>query len=100
MRGIPVLWTVIASSPLVLSLAACSALSPSGSTDATACSQNLTAAYTKLDYAKSKGYSGKVEWAKAEAVLAEAKGEQGAKHYDTCVAKVKEAEPYIEASLK
>ena len=67
---------------------------------AAACSQNLTAAYSKLDYAKSKGYSAKAEWAKGEAVLAEAKGEQEAKHYDTCVAKVKEAEPHIEASLK
>jgi hypothetical protein len=97
--------TLVLSSAIVCSLAAialvgCSAFSPSGSTDPKACSDNLTAAYSKLDYAKSKGYSAKVEWAKAEGVLAEAKGEQQAKHYDTCVAKVKEAQPYIDASLK
>lgn len=75
-------------------------MSGSGSGDSKACSQNLDAAYSRLDYSKSKGNSAKVEWAKAEGVLAEAKGEQAAKHYDTCVAKVKEAEPYIQGSLK
>jgi hypothetical protein len=93
------------SSALACSLAAalfsaCSALSPSGATDSKACSQILDAANSKLDYAKSKGYSAKLEWAKAEALLAEAKAEQQAQHYDTCVSKVKQAEPYVEASLK
>jgi len=96
----PALWFAIACSLLALAVPACSALSLSGLNDANACSQNLAAAYSKLDYAKSKGYSGKVEWGKAEAVLAEAQTEQEAKHYDTCVSKVKEAEPHIEASLK
>ena len=81
-------------------MVACSALSLSGSTDPKACSQNPAAAYSRLDYAKSKGYSARIEWAKAEGVLTEAKADQEAKHYDACVAKVKEAEPYIEGSMK
>ncbi len=100
MSGIRVLCTVIACSLAAMPLFGCSALSPSGSADPKACSQNLDAAYAKLNYAKSKGYSAKMEWAKGEGVLAEAKAEQQAKHYDACVAKVKEAEPYIDASLK
>ncbi|HBZ71300.1 MAG TPA: hypothetical protein DEP35_16855 [Deltaproteobacteria bacterium] len=92
--------TALACSFVVTPFFACSAMSPSGSTDSKACSQNLDAASSKLDYAKSKGYSAKVEWAKAEALLAEAKAEQEAKHYDTCVSKVKEAQPYVDASLK
>ncbi len=49
---------------------------------------------------KSKGYSAKVEWAKAQTLLAQARAEQAAEHYDVCIAKVKQAEPYVEASLK
>ncbi len=94
------LFTALACVLAAIPFFACSALSPSGSTDSKACSQNLDAAYSKLDYAKSKGYSAKVEWAKPEALLAEAKAEQEAQHDDTCVAKVKQAEPYVEASLK
>jgi hypothetical protein len=101
MSCIRVLRTTIACSlAAMLLVVGCSAMSPSGSADPKACSQNLDAAYSRLDYSKSKGNSAKVEWAKAEGVLAEAKAEQAAKHYDTCVAKVKEAEPYIQNSLK
>ena len=95
-----VLSSATASSLAAIALVGCSAFSPSGSTDPKACSDNLAAAYSKLDYAKSKGYSAKVEWAKAEGVLAEATAAREGKHYDTCVAKVKEAQPYIDASLK
>ena len=100
MSSTRVICTAIACSLAAMPLVGCSAMSSSGSANATACSQNLNAAYAKLDYAKSKGYSAKVEWAKAEGVLAEAKAEQEGKHYDTCVAKVKEAQPYIDASMK
>jgi len=100
MGNIRVLFYALACSVAAVSSFACSALSPSGTTDAKACSQLLDAASSKLDYAKSKGYSAKVEWAKAEGLLAEAKAEQQAQHYDTCVAKVKQAGPYVEASLK
>jgi len=94
------LWIAIACSLLALALTACSALSLSGLNASDACFQDLAAAYSKLDDAKSKGYSGKVEWGRAEAVLAEAQTEQESKHYDECISKVKEAEPHIEASLK
>ena len=100
MSGLRVLSKAIACSLAAMPLVACSAFSPSGSTDPKACSNNLTAAYGKLDYAKSKGYSAKVEWAKAEGVLAEATAARESKHYDTCVEKIKEAQPYIDASLK
>ena len=96
----PGLWIAIACSLLALALTACSALSLSGLNASDACYQDLAAAYSKLDYAKSKGYSGKVEWGKAEALLAEAQTEQESKDYDTCVSKVKQAEAHIEASLK
>lgn len=100
MSNIRVLLSALACSLAAAPFFACSAMSPSGATDSKVCSQMLDAASSKLDYAKSKGYSAKVEWAKAEALLTEAKAEQQAQRYDTCLAKVKQAEPYVEASLK
>ncbi|HBZ69135.1 MAG TPA: hypothetical protein DEP35_05060 [Deltaproteobacteria bacterium] len=65
-----------------------------------ACSQDLDAAYGKLDYTKTKGYNAKLNWAKAEGLLAEARVGQGIKEYNTCIAKAKAAAPYIQASLQ
>ena len=100
MSGIRVLFSAIACSFVVMPLAGCWASSTSGSVDSKACLQNLDAAYSKLEYSKARGYSGKLRWAKAEGVLAEAKAEQEVRHYNACVAKVKEAEPYIQGSSK
>ena len=69
MSFIRVLRTTIACSlAAILLVVGCSTMSPSGSADPKACSQNLDAAYSRLDYSKSKGNSAKVEWAKAEGV--------------------------------
>jgi hypothetical protein len=74
MDGIRVFCSAIACSLAAVQLIGCSSLSPTGTADSKTCSQNLDAAYAKLDYEKSKGYSGKVEWAKAEGLLGEGEG--------------------------
>ena len=62
------------------------------------CDKGLHAAYQKLDYAKTKGVDGSVNWTKAASLLTAAKVQQQFGKYPNCLDKVKRARHYIKQS--
>ena len=64
------------------------------------CDKGLQSAYEELDYAKTKGFDGSVNWTKAASLLSAAKVQQQFGKYPNCVEKVKRARYYIKESHK
>lgn len=62
------------------------------------CRSGLSAAYDDLSFARSKGFGGTVDYAKAAALLSAAKIQQQFDEYDNCVEKVMAARRFIEES--
>lgn len=84
---------LILSTALFLSLGACARV-PHVS-QAQACSSGLNQAFTELDAAKAKGFSGTVSWIKAASLLSAAKIQQQFGKYPNCLDKVHRAREYI-----
>ncbi|WP_321325906.1 hypothetical protein [Thiomicrorhabdus sp.] len=64
------------------------------------CSDGLNIAYQELDYAKTKGFSGTVEYTKAASLLGAAKIQKEFGKYPNCIDKVERARAYIKASQR
>lgn len=62
------------------------------------CEQGLEQANKELDFAKTKGFSGTVEWAKAASLLSAAAVQKQFEKYPNCIEKVKRARYYIRQS--
>lgn len=62
------------------------------------CQQGITAAYKELDFAKSKGLSGTVEYTKAATLLSGAKIQYEFGKYPNCIDKVTRARRFIKNS--
>jgi hypothetical protein len=62
------------------------------------CDSGLTVAQRELDYAKAKGFSGTVEYAKAASLIGAAKIQKEFGKYPNCVDKVRRARAYIRMS--
>lgn len=59
------------------------------------CERGLSVAYKELDYAKSKGFDGTVDYSKAASLLAAAKIQEEFGKYPNCIDKVNRARQYI-----
>lgn len=64
------------------------------------CASELGAAWTELDIAKAKGFSGTVSYSKALGLLTLAKSMQTVENFDNCVKHAKDARYYIVQSSK
>jgi hypothetical protein len=64
------------------------------------CERGLSAAYTELDYAKTTGFDGTVDWTKAASLLSAASIQKEFGKYPNCVDKVARARFYIQQSQK
>ena len=64
------------------------------------CENGLSVAYKELDYAKTKGFDGTVEYTKAASLLSAAKIQSEFGKYPNCVDKVNRARAYIAKSQK
>lgn len=62
------------------------------------CDAGLAAAHKELDYAKTKGFSGTVDYAKAASLLGAAKIQSEFEKYPNCIDKVNRARAYIKKS--
>ncbi|MFC1602588.1 hypothetical protein ACFL3U_03360 [Pseudomonadota bacterium] len=62
------------------------------------CDNGLTIAYEELDYAKTQGVSGTVEYTKAASLLTAAKVQSEFGKYPNCIEKVSRARAYIKKS--
>jgi hypothetical protein len=62
------------------------------------CDDGLTVAYKELDYAKTEGFSGTMEYIKAASLLGAAKIQSEAGKYPNCIEKVNRARAYIKKS--
>lgn len=82
---------------LAVSLAACTGAATNPGL-ARQCEQGLSTAYGELDYAKTKGFGGTVDWTKAASLLSAAKIQQEFGKYPNCLDKVKRARYYIRQS--
>ena len=84
---------LLLSTALCLSLGACSSMPRANL--AQACASGLDQAFTELDDAKAKGFSGTVSWVKAAGLLSAAKVQQQFEKYPNCIDKVNRAREYI-----
>lgn len=64
------------------------------------CSAGLKTAYAELNFAKAKGFDGKVAWTKAAGLLSAAEVQKQFGKYPNCIDKVKRARYYIRESYK
>jgi len=84
---------------LLISAAFCLGLGSCGRmphmSQAEACASGLDRAFTELDDAKAKGFSGTVSWVKAASLLSAAKVQQQFEKYPNCIDKVHRAREYI-----
>ena len=64
------------------------------------CENGLSVAYKELDYAKTKGFDGTVEYTKAAGLLSAAKIQAEFGKYPNCIEKVDRARAYISKSQK
>ncbi|WP_237260717.1 hypothetical protein [Thiomicrorhabdus immobilis] len=64
------------------------------------CENGLNIAYKELDYAKTNGFDGTVEYTKAASLLGAAKIQQQFGKYPNCIDKVERAREYIKASQR
>lgn len=62
------------------------------------CDAGLIAAHKELDYAKTKGFSGTVDYTKAASLLGAAKIQSEFGKYPNCIDKVNRARAYIKKS--
>ena len=62
------------------------------------CDNGLSTAYAELDYAKTKGFSGTVEYTKAASLLGAAKVQSEFGKYPNCIDKVNRARDFIKKS--
>jgi len=88
---------IAAAVPLVLFVCAGCAGNPN-SPLAQQCENGLSVAYKELDYAKTKGFGGTVEYTKAASLLSAAKIQSEFGKYPNCVDKVNRARAYIAKS--
>ena len=65
------------------------------SSQADRCENGLRVAYKELDFAKTAGFSGTVEYSKAAGLLTAAKVQQEFGKYPNCIDKVQRAREYI-----
>lgn len=86
-----------ASVALIAAIAACAG-PPDNPDLARQCENGLKIAYEELDYAKTKGFSGTVDWMKAGSLLSAAKIQEEFGKYPNCVDKVRRARYYIQQS--
>ncbi|HET8553134.1 MAG TPA: hypothetical protein VFM97_11765 [Gammaproteobacteria bacterium] len=91
---------IIAPALIVVALTALSGCSsePTTAGERAACANGLNAAYDALNFARSKGFGGTVDYTKAAALLGAAKIQQQFDEYDNCVIKVREAQRLISES--
>lgn len=80
-----------------LSLAGCSS-EPVRPGAAAACRAGLDAGFRELNFAKSNGFGGTMDYTRAAALLSAAKIQQQFDEYDNCVLKVHTARQYIRQS--
>lgn len=64
------------------------------------CENGLKTAYQELDYAKTNGFDGTVEYTKAAGLLSAAKIQQQFGKYPNCIDKVNRAREFIKASQR
>ena len=88
-----------ASATSVVLLCACAG-PPTNPDLARQCEQGLSAAYTEMDYAKTTGFDGSVDWTKAASLLSAARIQKEFGKYPNCVNKVARARYYIQQSQK
>lgn len=81
-----------------ITLSACAGAQKLHSADA--CSRAIDLAYQELNFAKSNGFAGTVEYTKALSLLTAAKTQQTFEAYDGCVSKSEKARYYIKQSQK
>jgi len=70
------------------------------SSQATQCEHGLEVANKELDFAKTHGFEGTVEYSKAASLLAAAKIQSEFGKYPNCIEKVQRARAYIDKSRK
>ncbi|MEE8309583.1 MAG: hypothetical protein V3R34_04220 [Hyphomicrobium sp.] len=91
----------IAGVAVVVGMAAAMSACPGQPRDselAKRCHDGLEVAYEELDFAKTKGFGGTVDWTKAASLLSAASIQQEFNKYPNCVDKVRRARYYIEQS--
>ena len=88
--------TILIFFALVVTLVGCAG-NPNSSL-AKQCDSGLSMAYEELDYAKSKGFDGTVEFTKAASLLGAAKIQSEFGKYPNCIDKVNRARAYIKKS--
>lgn len=91
-------YTILVLSALVVTIAGCAG-NPNSSI-ANQCENGLSTAYEELDYAKSNGFGGTVEYTKAASLLGAAKIQSEFGKYPNCIDKVNRARAYIKKSQK
>ena len=91
-------YTILVLSALVVTIAGCAG-NPN-SPIAKQCENGLSVAYEELDFAKSKGFGGTVEYTKAASLLGAAKIQSEFGKYPNCIDKVNRARAYIKKSRK
>ncbi len=91
-------YTILVLSALVVTIAGCAG-NPNSSI-AKQCENGLSVAYEELDFAKSKGFGGTVEYTKAASLLGAAKIQSEFGKYPNCIDKVNRARAYIKKSRK
>ncbi|GAA4362594.1 hypothetical protein [Kangiella marina] len=64
------------------------------------CRQSVDVAYKELNFAKSEGFAGTVNYTKAASLLTAAKTNQTFESYDACVNNAEKARYYIRESKK
>lgn len=84
----------------VLAVAMSGCASNPNSSLAGECESGLTVAYKELNFSKSKGFSGSVEYTKAAGLLTAAKIQSEFGKYPNCIDKVNRARAYIKKSRK
>ncbi|MCU7940631.1 MAG: hypothetical protein KZQ64_07270 [gamma proteobacterium symbiont of Bathyaustriella thionipta] len=89
-------YTVLILSVLVITISGCAG-NPNSSL-ANQCDTGLNMAYKELDYAKSNGFDGTVEYTKAASLLGAAKIQSEFGKYPNCIDKVNRARAYIKKS--
>lgn len=64
------------------------------------CRQSIDSAYEELNFAKSEGFAGTVNYTKAASLLTAAKTNQTFESYDACVENAEKARYYVAESKK
>ena len=89
-------YTILILFALIVTVSGCAG-NPNSSL-AKQCDAGLTIAHKELDYAKTKGFSGTIEYTKAASLLGAAKIQSEFGKYPNCLDKVTRARAYIKKS--